>query len=74
MSTWIRCSAQVLLERSDQLLRLMIIEGAVKQIYPDYAERFLLIDVRFIEHPHVNDDLTRFPARLALEPNPKPAV
>ena len=45
----------------------MIIKGAVKQVYSDYAERFLLVDVRFIEHAHMNDDLAWFALRFQLD-------
>ena len=37
-------------------------------------ERFLLIDVLFVEHADVNDDLARFAARLGLKTNAEPAV
>ena len=52
----------------------MIIKRAVKQIHADDTERFLLIDIRFVEHAHVNDDLARFRASLRLKPNAEPAV
>ena len=74
MSTCIRSGREILLERRDQFFRLVMVERAVKQIHADDAERFLLIDVRFVEHPDVNDDLARFAARLALETHPEPAV
>src|SRR5207302_4874593 len=39
-----------------------------------HTERFLLVDVQFVEHAHVNDDLAWFTARRRLETNPQPAV
>ncbi len=62
------------MERRDQFLRLMMVEGAVNQIHADDSERFLLIDVRFVQHPDVDDDLARLTARLGLETHPQPAV
>ena len=52
----------------------MIVEGAVDQVHADDPERFLLIDVRFVQHPHVDDDLARLTARFGLEAHPEPAV
>src|SRR5207253_10666116 len=40
----------------------------------DLAQRFLLIDVRFIEHSDVNDDLARLAPRLRLKAHSQPAV
>ena len=60
---------EIFLQRRDQLFRLLMIERAVEQIHADDAERFLLVDIRFIEHPHVNDDLARFAARFGLKTN-----
>ena len=67
MSTWIRSGREILLERRDQFLRLPMIERAVEKIHADNAERFLLIDIRFIQHAHVDDDLARLAARSAPE-------
>ena len=65
---------EIFVKRGDQFLRLVIIERAVNQVHPDDAERLLLLDVGFIEHPHVDDDLARLAPRLRLETNPEPAV
>ena len=35
----------------------MQVERAVGQVYPDDAERLLLLDVFLIQHVDVNDDL-----------------
>ena len=51
-----------------------MVERAEEQVHPDDPERFLLVDVRFVEHPHMNDDLTRLAARLRLETHPQPSV
>ena len=52
----------------------MMIERAVDQVHADHAERFLLVDVCFVEHAHVNDDLARLAARFGLKAHPEPAV
>src|ERR1700730_2930902 len=52
----------------------MMVESAVKKIHSDNAERFLLIDVRLIEHPNVDDNLAWFAARLFLKAHAQPAV
>src|SRR2546423_1500959 len=62
------------MKRRDQFLRLLMIERAEKQIHADDSERFLLIDVRFIQHPDMDHDLTRLAARVILETDPEPAV
>ena len=49
----------------------MIVEGAVDQVHADDSERFLLIDVRFVQHPDVDNDLARLTARLGLETHPR---
>src|SRR5260370_32699545 len=64
----------IFLERRNQLFRLGIVKRSVKQVHSDHAEDFLLIGVRFIEHAHVNDDLTWFAARLGLKTNAQPTV
>ena len=46
----------------------------MKQVHADDTEHFLLFDIGFVEHPHVNDDLARLGAGLALETHPEPAV
>ena len=51
-----------------------MVESAVKKIHSDNAERFLLIDIRLIEHPDVDDNLARFAARLLLKTHAQPAV
>src|ERR1039457_4606886 len=51
-----------------------MIERSIKEIHADHAQRFLLVDVRLVEHAHVNDDLARVAARLCLKTNAKPAV
>ena len=51
-----------------------MIECAVKQIYSDHPERFLLVDVRFVEHANVNDNLARLATRLFLKSHPEPTV
>src|SRR5664279_3176182 len=51
-----------------------MIERSIKQIHADHAERFLLIDVRLVEHAHVDDDLSRVAASLRLKTNAKPAM
>src|SRR5205085_8694651 len=43
-------------------------------IYADDPERFLLVDIRFIEHPDVDDNLARLTAGLLLKTDPEPAV
>src|SRR5205814_2961137 len=65
---------EIFLERRNQLFRLGIVKRSVKQVHSDHAEGFLLIGVRFIEHAHVNDDLTWFAARLGLKTNAQPTV
>src|ERR1043166_845262 len=62
------------MQRRDQLLRLRMVEGAIEQVHSHYTKRFLLFDVQFIEHPHVNDDLARLRAWLSLEAHTEPAV
>src|SRR5688572_33040294 len=51
-----------------------MIERPVKEIHSDDAERFLLIDVRFIQHPDVDNDLARLAPRILLETDAQPAV
>src|SRR5438270_9236225 len=49
-------------------------ERAIEQIHADDPERFLLIDIRFVEHPDMDHDLARLAPRLILETNAQPAV
>ena len=65
---------EVFLKRGNQLRWLVMIKRAVKQIYSDYTQRLLLIDIRLIEHSDMDDDLARFPARPGLKPHSEPAV
>ncbi len=51
-----------------------MIERPVKKIHSDDAERFLLVDVRFIQHPDVDNDLARLAPRMLLETDAEPAV
>ena len=60
-------------KRSISSARVMI-KRAVNQVHSDNPERFLLLDVRIIEHAHMNDDLARFAATFLLKSNPEPAV
>jgi hypothetical protein len=51
-----------------------MIKRAVNQIHSNYAQRFLLFDVPFIQHPHVDNDLAWFPAEIGLKTDSEPAV
>src|SRR5450755_163459 len=51
-----------------------MVESAVEKIHSDNAERFLLIDIRLIEHSDVDDNLARFAARLLLKTHAQPTV
>ena len=51
-----------------------MIKRTEKQVYADNTERLLLIDVRLVEHPDVDDDLARFVARLFLKADAQPAM
>ena len=46
-----------------------MIKGTVKKVDADHSKRLLLVHVRIIEHPNMDNDLIRFSARLALETN-----
>ena len=74
MSTWIRPGARFSCSDEINFSGSLMIKRAVKQIHADDAERFLLIDIGFIEHAHVDDDLARLAARLRLKTNAEPAV
>src|SRR4029079_9807105 len=65
---------EILVQRRDQSLWLMIVEGGVDQVHPDDSERFLLIDVRLVQHPDVDGDLARTTTRLRVDTKPQPAV
>ncbi len=51
-----------------------MIERSIKEVHADDTERFLLLDVRFVKHPHVDDNLAWFTAWLGLKSHTKPAV
>ncbi|MEY2544530.1 MAG: hypothetical protein QOE81_1991, partial [Verrucomicrobiota bacterium] len=56
------------------LFRLLVIENAEEEVDPDDPERFLLIHVSLVQHPHVDHDLARLAPRVALETDAEPAV
>ena len=74
MSTSIRPGWKIFLKRRNQFFRLTIVERAVKKIHPDDAERFLLVDVGFVEQPNVDNDLAWLPAWLGLKAHAQPAM
>jgi len=51
-----------------------MIKRAIKEVHTDDTKRFLLLDVRFVKHPHVDDNLVWFTAWLGLKSHTKPAV
>src|SRR6188508_87521 len=51
-----------------------MVERAVKEVHADDPERFLLIDIRFVQHPNVYHDLTGLTPRLGLKTDAEPAV
>ena len=51
-----------------------MVECAVDEIDSDDAQGLLLINIGFIEHAHMDDDLVWLGPWLALEPKPKPAM
>ena len=52
----------------------MLVKRAVDQVHPDDPERFLLVDVRLVQHSHVDDDLARLAPGFRLITHPEPAV
>ena len=50
------------------------VKSAVGQVHAYDAERLLLLQVLFVQHVHVEDDLGRCPFGLSLELDPHPAV
>src|SRR5438046_8079891 len=51
-----------------------MIKRAIKEVHTDDTKRFLLLDVRFVKHPQVDDNLVWFTAWLGLKSHAKPAV
>src|SRR6266699_612067 len=53
----------------------MMVKRAIEQIHANDTERFLLIDIRFVKHAYMNDNLVRVAAVfLGLKSNAQPAV
>src|SRR6185436_3679368 len=65
---------EIFLKRGDKFLRVAMIESAVKEVYADDAQTLLLIDVCFIKHPDVDNDLARFAAVLLLKADAQPTM
>ena len=65
---------EIFLERRDHSFWLRLVKRPVKQIHSDHAERFLLLDIRFVEHAHVNDDLAWLAMWLGLKSHAEPAM
>jgi hypothetical protein len=66
---------QVIQQIFDEPLRLVMQEkAAVAEIHTDDTERLLLCLRVGVEHAHMDDDLTRFVARVALKFHAHPAV
>src|ERR1700736_3395936 len=51
-----------------------MVERTVEQINSDNAQGFLLFDVVFVQHPHMNDDLIWSTAWLGLETDSEPTI
>ena len=51
-----------------------MIKRAIKEVHADDTKRFLLLHIRFVKHPHVDDNLVWFTARLGLKSHTKPAM
>src|SRR5258706_6161412 len=52
----------------------MVIKSAIDQIDSDRSERFLLSNVFFVQHAHVNEDFGGLGAGLGLETDAQPAA
>src|SRR5438046_5270632 len=51
-----------------------MIKRAVNQVHSNYPQHFLLIDVRFVQHSQMNNDLARFATEFRLKTDSEPAV
>jgi hypothetical protein len=66
---------QVVHQRLDESTWILVtIEGPVREVHPEDAERLLFMGGLLVEEVHVDENVRRFVARVGLEPDTEPPL